>query len=192
MFKSLSQISKEKNFTRQYLSQFCKKNNILPNEENLYDLEEIERKLKSVNQVKSLHEKKKKGLQVSEVKKFEESSEDEFEDFTNIDDIKELMKNFKGKDYLEVKTEKEKILTIKAKLELDKLNNKLIDIEIVKNISYEVSKRFKDNILNLSNKVSPIIAGEVDPKVIKKILDEEIVKIIKDMERDIEKIYEQD
>lgn len=187
MYKSLSEIAKNKGFTRQYLSQLCKKNSVNKNEDGLYLVDDIERILKNSNPLKSLNEKNKK---VKEIESFDDKSEEDFDEFYNIDDIKDLIKNLNGKDYIEVKTEKEKILTAKAKLEFDKLNNSLISVEKVKLISFEVSKRFKENILTISNRVSNLIAGESNPKVIKDIIDEEIKKVLKDIQKDLKDLYD--
>jgi len=188
-FKTLQSIADELKVTRQYLSQFCKKNNILKNENNLFDYDLINEKLKQRNPVKQfINNKKKNIVNADTIKEFEKENEEDFDDVYNIDDIKELIKKLNGKDFLEVKTEKEKLLTIKTQIEVNKLKNKLVEVETIRLQGFEIAKLCKDTLMTIPNRISNVIAGETNPVKIKKILDDEIIKSLKDLEKNIREL----
>ena len=142
----------------------------------------------------------KRGVLVSSVREIEnrgkmvlavdlELADKEWAENSDLNQVRNLPKTEKGKALLEQGL-KERQSKVKAppfqesraireaytaritKLEYEERINKLVDVEKVKKINWEVARRVRDAILYVPNKIAAEVAVETDPFKVEKIIND--------------------
>jgi len=68
-----------------------------------------------------------------------------------------------------------------AKIELDKASGAVIDAETVKREAFSTARRVRDSILNLPDRIAPLVATADDVHAIRTILDTELRKALTEL-----------
>lgn len=73
----------------------------------------------------------------------------------------------------------------KAELEILELTKILIPAKDVKDAAFEKARMVRDQMLNISSRISPIVAAEHDSKKVHEILDKEIRQVLEALSGDL-------
>lgn len=88
-----------------------------------------------------------------------------------------------GLDFTEARTLKERYRAALLKIELDEKTGKLVDSETVKVSAFNKARSVRDSLLNISDRVAPILAAERDEKKVADILTKEIRTALEELSR---------
>lgn len=77
-------------------------------------------------------------------------------------------------EYEKARTEKEIYRAKMAKLNYERMDGSLVPVEAVKKQAFETARQVRDSLLNIPNRVSPIVAAEHDSKRVNEIFTQEI------------------
>ncbi len=86
-----------------------------------------------------------------------------------------------GLSFHEARTLKERFTAGLRKLELDERSGKLIDAEAVKLAAFNKARAVRDALLNISDRIAPILAAESDETKVNAILMAEIRNALEDL-----------
>ena len=84
-------------------------------------------------------------------------------------------------DYSLYRTELTKHKAELAKIDLDKARNKVVDAEEVRTAAFDTARRTRDALLNLKDKLPPLLAPETDIHKIYTILDREFSEVLSEL-----------
>lgn len=92
----------------------------------------------------------------------------------------------KGRDDSKVKHEKDKLKeeTRLKRLAADKLEKSLVDTEGVKKAATDRSREYRDSMMNLPDRLSPLLSAEDNTDKIHKMISDEIRSILKGIKDD--------
>ncbi|KXK28624.1 MAG: hypothetical protein UZ01_02564, partial [Candidatus Brocadia sinica] len=76
---------------------------------------------------------------------------------------------------------KEHFRALLAELEFKEKNGELVPVEAVRKQAFETARMVRDSLLNIPNRVSPILAAESDHREINQILTKEIVQCLENL-----------
>ena len=93
-----------------------------------------------------------------------------------------------GPSYAQSRAVKEAYLARLAKLSYEEKSGSLIKIDAVKVSWFNILRVLRDRVLNLPDRLAPIVAAETDPKKIRDLLEEDLRLILNDAADAIEKI----
>ncbi len=93
-----------------------------------------------------------------------------------------------GPSYAQSRAVKEAYLARLAKLSYEEKSGSLIKIDAVKVSWFNILRVLRDRVLNLPDRLAPIVAAETDPKKIRDLLEEDLRLILNDAADVIEKI----
>lgn len=88
-----------------------------------------------------------------------------------------------GLDFTEARTLKERYKAALLKIQLDKETGKLVDAEAVKVAAFNKARAVRDALLNIPDRISPILAAERDEKKVSDILTKEIRTALEELSR---------
>lgn len=95
----------------------------------------------------------------------------------NITTRKQLLKPkaaTSGLSFHEARTVKERFLAALRKLEYEEKSGKLVDAESVKIAAFNKARALRDTLLNIPDRIAPILAAEANETKINEILTKEI------------------
>jgi phage terminase Nu1 subunit (DNA packaging protein) len=84
-------------------------------------------------------------------------------------------------DYSEQRALLTKYKADKAKLDLDIALGRVVDIDIVTRAAHDTARRTRDTLLNMPDRLAPILAAETDVFKIRTILDDEFRKSLDEL-----------
>lgn len=93
-----------------------------------------------------------------------------------------------GPSYAQSRAVKEAYHARLAKLSYEEKSGSLIKIDAVKVSWFNILRVLRDRVLNLPDRLAPIVAAETDPKKIRDLLEEDLRLILNDAADIIEKI----
>ena len=73
----------------------------------------------------------------------------------------------------------------KADLEVRELKRELVPYKEVQNASFEKARTVRDQMLNISSRISSIVAAESDPKKVYEMMDKEIRQVLEALSGDL-------
>ncbi|MCE7868100.1 MAG: hypothetical protein DYG83_15005 [Candidatus Brocadia sp. AMX2] len=76
---------------------------------------------------------------------------------------------------------KEHFRALLAELEFKEKNGELVPVEAVRKQAFETARMVRDSLLNIPNRVSPILAAESDHREINQILTKEITQCLESL-----------
>lgn len=88
-------------------------------------------------------------------------------------------------EYEAARTEKEIYRAKMAKLNYERMDGTLVLAEEVKKASFEAARLVRDSLLNIPNRISPIVAAEHDAKKVHDLLDKEIRQCLETLAGDL-------
>lgn len=83
--------------------------------------------------------------------------------------------------YAQSRAAREMIQAHMASLELDKRMGKLVEVEKVRLLWFDISRTLRNSYQALPDRIAPILASTTDPDEVHKILTEEIGKILENL-----------
>ncbi len=90
-------------------------------------------------------------------------------------------------EYEKARTEKEIYRAKMAKLNYERMDGSLVPVEAVRKQAFETARMVRDSLLNIPNRVSPILAAESDHREINQILTKEITQCLENLASDLNK-----
>lgn len=93
-----------------------------------------------------------------------------------------------GPSYAQSRAVKEAYHARLAKLSYEEKSGSLIKIDAVKVSWFNILRVLRDRVLNLPDRLAPVMAAETDPKKIRDLLEEDLRLILNDAADSIEKI----
>lgn len=84
-------------------------------------------------------------------------------------------------DYSEQRARMTQYKADKAKLDLDLALGRVVDIEIVTRAAHDTARRTRDTIMNIPDRLAPMIAAETDVFKVRTVLDEELRKALDEL-----------
>lgn len=88
-------------------------------------------------------------------------------------------------EYEAARTEKEIYRAKMAKLNYERMDGTLILAEAVKAAAFDKARLVRDSLLNIPNRISPIVAAEKDVKKVNEMLDKEIRQCLETLSNDL-------
>ena len=88
-----------------------------------------------------------------------------------------------GLDFTEARTLKERYKAALLKIELDEKTGRLVDSEAVKVAAFNKARAVRDSLLNIPDRISPILAAEKDQMKVADILTREIRTALEELSR---------
>ncbi len=86
-----------------------------------------------------------------------------------------------GLSFHEARTVKERFTAALRKLEYEEKSGKLVDAETVKLAAFNKARAVRDTLLNIPDRIAPILAAEADEAAVNKILATEIRSALEDL-----------
>ena len=68
-----------------------------------------------------------------------------------------------------------------ARLEIEETQGKLLDRSSVESTAFDTARRVRDSILNIPDRIAPVLAAETDQLEIRKILSDELRKSLEEL-----------
>lgn len=97
-----------------------------------------------------------------------------------------LQESRKGSDaYESAKTEREIYRARITKLNFERLEGSLVPAKDVREAAFEKARLLRDQLLNIPNRVSPILAAERDQKKVNEILTQEIRQCLESLSQEL-------
>lgn len=93
-----------------------------------------------------------------------------------------------GPSYAQSRAVKEAYHARLAKLSYEEKSGSLVKIDAVKVSWFNILRVLRDRVLNLPDRLAPILAAETDPKKVRDLLEEDLRLILNDASGAIEKI----
>ena len=93
-----------------------------------------------------------------------------------------------GPSYAQSRAVKEAYHARLAKLSYEEKSGSLIKIDAVKVSWFNILRVMRDRVLNLPDRLAPVLAAETDPKKVRDLLEEDLRLILNDAANAIEKI----
>ncbi len=93
-----------------------------------------------------------------------------------------------GPSYAQSRAVKEAYHARLAKLSYEEKSGSLIKIDAVKVSWFNILRVMRDRVLNLPDRLAPVLAAETDPKKVRDLLEEDLRLILNDAADTIEKI----
>lgn len=93
-----------------------------------------------------------------------------------------------GPSYAQSRAVKEAYHARLAKLSYEEKTGSLIKIDAVKVSWFNILRVLRDRVLNLPDRLAPVLAAEIDPKKVRDLLEEDLRLILNDAADSIEKI----
>ncbi len=88
-----------------------------------------------------------------------------------------------GLDFTEARTLKERYKAALLKIELDEKTGRLVDSEAVKVAAFNKARAVRDSLLNIPDRISPILAAEKDQMKVADILTREIRTALEELSK---------
>lgn len=82
-----------------------------------------------------------------------------------------------GLTFNEARTKREQYQAELARLDYEEKSGKLVDVEKMRQEAFKLARNARDNLLNIPDRVAPLILGAEDLHTIRKVLLEEIHKV---------------
>ena len=93
-----------------------------------------------------------------------------------------------GPSYAQSRAIKEAYLARLAKLEYEEKSGAVVRTDSVKVAWFNVLRVLRDRVLNMPDRMAPLLAAESDPKQVRELLDAELRQILNDASDTIGKI----
>jgi hypothetical protein len=93
------------------------------------------------------------------------------------------MSHGSGSEFMKLKTQREKVALELAELDLAKKRGEQVELAKVNTLFFNISSTVCESLLNIPDRISPMLAAETDPKKIGDMLNHEIrvaLKLISD------------
>ncbi len=97
----------------------------------------------------------------------------------------EIISHLSNLDFNEARTLKERYLAGLAELDYLTKQKKLVDIEEVKKDAYNVARKLRDNLFNIGERLSDILAAEQDPIKVREYINNEVRTILNNIEEEL-------
>lgn len=97
--------------------------------------------------------------------------------------LAEKKQNSEG--YEQARTERMLWLARQSQLNYERGSGKLVDAESVRQAAFEKARLVRDSLLNISARISPLLAAEKDTKKVHEILDREIRQSLEVLSQEI-------
>ena len=88
-----------------------------------------------------------------------------------------------GLSFQEARTLKERYRTAHLKIELDEKTGRLVEAEQVKQAAFNKARLIRDNLLNIPDRIAPILAAERDQGKVAEILTGEIRQALEELSK---------
>lgn len=158
-------IAKLLNVSRTYINKMSSQNKLTFNKDGLISEEDARLQLKNNS---------------DPGKKSKVNTDNNDNNNNDLNDLNDL-------NYNQIKTEKEKYLTLIAKLDYEKQKGDLVEKNQISSESFRIAKLLQDKILNLPEALSDILAAESDPKKVYTLLNNNILIILNEIVKELEK-----
>ncbi len=170
--------------SKPYISKLVK-NGILVLNEN--------KKIKLGDAKKAIHDnsdpqrayKKKENL-IKELEKDLPLTEEDKENILNLD-FGNFLKEIEKLSFNDTKTKSEQMGLIIQKIKIEKDLGNLVPMEGVKHNAFELSKKLKDSLLAIPDRVCDIVASETDARKVHNLLTHEIKQTLEDIINELSK-----
>lgn len=88
-------------------------------------------------------------------------------------------------DYYLERARREKHAAEKIRLEVLRLKGELVEVAEVNRRAFEAARRVRDALIALPNRLGPVIAAEVDPGEVARMLESELVQVLEAVSKEL-------
>ena len=81
-------------------------------------------------------------------------------------------------DFDAVRAEHEKIKTLKTRIEVQKLEGQLIDVDLVRSYWMNTTSNFRQQVMQFGDHVAPLLTGLKDQQEVKRVIDNEGIRML--------------
>lgn len=129
---------------------------------------------------------KKKENQISNLESEQLLTDEQKDDILNLN-MTDFLAQIEKLTFNDAKTKSEQMSLITQKIKIEKDLNNLVPIEGVQKNAFDLSKKLRDSLLAIPDRICDIIASESDARVIHNTMTEEIKQSLEDIIHELSK-----
>lgn len=181
-----AELSRILEVSKPYISKLVKQGVLVLNENKKIKLLDARKSIKDNSDPQRAYKKKENLIKDIEKELPSVLSDEDKENILNLD-FGNFLKEIEKLSFNDTKTKSEQMGLIIQKIKIEKDLGNLVPIEGVKHNAFELSKKLKDSLLAIPDRICDIVASETDARKVHNLLTKEIKQTLEDIINELSK-----